>query len=79
MKWHWLLILVVLVVLAGCVPRVISDDRVIKEDELHITRLHRSWNYTVFRFVDTEAGIACWGASGSGISCLPLSETNLDE
>ena len=78
MKWHWLLILAVLVVVAGWPPRVISDDRLIKEDETHVTRLHRSWSYTVYRFVDTEAGVACWGAVGSGTSCLPLSETSLD-
>jgi hypothetical protein len=30
-----------------------------------------------FRFVDQEAGVACW-VVGGGLSCLPLSETLLD-
>lgn len=33
------------------------------------------------RFVDDEAGVVCWwykSGYGGGLSCLPLSETNLE-
>lgn len=83
MKWHWLLpglavMVAALVVALAMPPQVASDDRVVKEDELHVTRLHQSFQYHIYRFVDAEAQVACWGVSGDGISCLPLSETSLD-
>ena len=31
------------------------------------------------RVVDVEAGVVCWMLYGSGISCLPISETLLDK
>ncbi len=61
MKWHWLLILAVLVVLTGCSPR--------KSERQDLPRgIQITVRPNVYRMVDEEAGI----------SCLPLSETNLD-
>lgn len=31
----------------------------------------------VVRHVDTEAGVVCWFQIGAGVSCLPLSATQL--
>jgi hypothetical protein len=33
----------------------------------------------VNRFIDKEAGVVCWTHFQYGISCLPLSETKLDQ
>jgi hypothetical protein len=77
MKLHLLLLVLVLVVVAGCTPR--------KGEREDLPRgIQISANPNVYRMVDEEAGIACWvyshrRVSEAGISCLPLSETTLDE
>lgn len=61
-----LIILLISMTLAGCEVSHVTET---KELASGITRL-----------VDPEAGVVCWVYSGynvGGISCLPLSETNL--
>ena len=72
MKWHWVLILVVLVVVVGCAPppgeTAAPRPAILAADSMR----------NVWRVVDKEAGVVCWISRKGGVFCLPLSETNLD-
>jgi hypothetical protein len=35
--------------------------------------------YGVYRITDEEAGVVCWLHNHNGISCLPISQTNLEK
>jgi hypothetical protein len=39
----------------------------------------RNMDNGVWRYVDKEAGVVCWGRYSYGISCLPLSQTKLGQ
>lgn len=77
MKLRLLLLLATLVVLGGCVPAVDGSGNPLPRSAPVSASLN------VQRVVDEEAGVACWVWTSAlyetgGISCLPLSETDLD-
>ncbi len=81
MKWHWLLILAVLVVLAGCNTQEALES-IQTEKPRWIKIADSPQSYGLHRIIDEDAGVVCWVAAhyrSGGISCLPLSDTNLAE
>ncbi len=63
------ILVVVALLLAGCGSPQVTG----------IPQLYGNMNYgNWIRFIDTEAGVACWFCDG-GLDCLPLSETNLQQ
>ena len=73
-----LILLALVILLTGCAPAVY-----VAPDSIPLTELpvgNASFNNSVFRFIDKEAGVICWIYSDGyrgGISCLPLSDTFL--
>lgn len=74
MKLRLLLLLATVVVLGGCGN--LTRDRV-REESGYVRVAGTSTIGSVYRIVDKDAETACW-LSWEGISCLPLSETDLD-
>jgi len=74
MKRLCLVLVLMAVVLASCVPKVEPGEEPLVEGHIRITIF-------VSRVVDAEAGVVCWvyqGSRSGAISCMPLSETELD-
>lgn len=69
-----LVLLLVCLISAACLASP-TEVQVVGEDDLPI-------GMTVHRYVDDEAGVACWvflGVNKGGIDCLPHSQTNLGD
>jgi hypothetical protein len=56
--------------IAGCVPATSPDSTLGKSIPV-------GSKSNVYRYIDTEAGVACWLYTGGGIDCMPMSDTNL--
>lgn len=77
-----LLLLLLALTLSACQPRVPAGDSLPDPGkEMGALDVHGSIIY-VSRYIDHEAGVACWVSAtyniyGGGISCLPLDQTKL--
>ena len=71
-----ILLLILLLALIGCSPKVIEP-----ESDGYTTLYHTNFS-GLYRFIDEDAGVACWvwlGVSGAaGLDCLPLEQTRLE-
>lgn len=66
---------VIVVVMVACAP-LPGEEMVVHRTAVRFDIMAGGWRSSVTRFVDAEAGVACWSDS-HGISCLPLSQTRL--
>lgn len=74
-----LILLVLMVLLAGCVTDNTPRATNIRTNNNSIVVVYEDNNGMVYRFIDAEAGVACWVLDiyqGGGLSCLPLSAVN---
>jgi hypothetical protein len=87
-----ILLLVVIFILAAIlvgIPYARGDFQQQEAREIHesdwVFLAGRANSVEVYRFVDREAAVACWGVSkttwggGVSITCLPISQTGLGE
>ena len=76
-------LIVLIVALLGCAPTMSPQERAATEVKGLSTELPEEHVLTIYglrRVVDKEAGVVCYMYIGrGGVSCLPLSETTLDE
>ncbi len=72
-----------ILLLVGCVPPsgpVVLTSSPKENQSFSVTTFRLADGYLAQRFVDTEAGIVCYTVtSPGGMSCLPISETRLDQ
>lgn len=78
MKKFLVFMFLVAFLLSGCGG--VSFQRVEREQGIVAVVDSSDMPYGVSRFIDEEAGVVCWTVKSyheRGISCLPISETNL--
>lgn len=78
MKKIVILFLVLAVLVAGCTPAAQATD--LEKENLKLI-VDGGLGRGTYRLTDEEAGVVCYvfmGYQRGGISCLPISETNLE-
>jgi len=70
MKW---LCVAALVALAGCGAAPVDAPAAPTESGDVVTLI----GGRMTRYIDREAGVACWVINGGGLDCLPLDQTRL--
>jgi len=73
------LIIVVLLLVVGCQVSNKPDESNDESNNVHVTVYRGNmYRFTVLRFTDYDANVVCWVYKHGGISCLPLSVTELE-
>lgn len=70
-------LIVLIVAMLGCAPEMTPAER--DATEVKALSLPLTTGYDLRRVIDKEAGVVCYVHFKGGVSCLPLSETKLEE
>ena len=70
-----ILLFISLMVLVSCADR---EDYYTVQEEQTAQIIYQNLSGSMARYIDIDAGVVCWSLYSDSLSCLPLSETQLD-